>query len=171
MADGALLLALLDLRLGSLVLGLSLLSLLSRRVRLSLRLRLGVLQHLLLEHLVLDRILTLRRAVRYRLTGLIRHLHPVGRDHRFALVVLQLCLILDRQATLGCGVSFAQRREWMNGPTLSSSFMLLTSRPCNPASAAAFIMICGMTVPSPSCEYIWLVAFCSCCCCIDCKCW
>lgn len=100
MADRTLLTLLLNLSLRGLMLSLSLLGLLSRLVGLMLSLRLGILQHLLVDHLILNGILTLLRTVWHRLTRLSGHWHAIGRKHRFSLILLQLLSILDSQTAL-----------------------------------------------------------------------
>lgn len=102
------------------MLRLGLLGLLSSLVRLSLSMRLGLLQHLLMKHLLLHRILALRRPVRHRHghrlsarswsgrapgLGDASSLYTVGGNHRSALIVLELLAVLDSEAALRFKVS------------------------------------------------------------------
>lgn len=86
------------------MLSLGMLSLLGMLMRLLLRLRLSMLQHLLLDHLILDWVLTLLWSgpIWHRLTrsSLGRHRNAVGGKHCFSLVLLELLPVLNSQATL-----------------------------------------------------------------------
>ena len=100
LADCTLYTLLLHLGLGCLVLGLSVLSLLSSLMRLLLSVCLGVLEHLLLDHLMLDWVLTLlwsltwtrcgSLSIRHRLSGssLGGHRYAISGKHRFPLIFL-----------------------------------------------------------------------------------